>query len=226
MREDLVIQWLDEISSDADSIFFLGDIFDFWMEYKYVVPKGFVRFLGKIAQLKERGINIWFFTGNHDMWMQDYLPDELGVELSKTPIEFVCKEKKFLVGHGDGLGPGDYFYKFLKVFFNSSICQWVFKRIHPNLGMKIAYTWSNKSRASKKDEKEAYKGDDEWLWQYCKSVNKEKPRDFYIFGHRHLPLDLPVDDNGARYINLGEWVSQNQYAVFDGSNMELKVYSP
>lgn len=223
-REEKVVKWLDEIKEDASHIFFVGDIFDFWMEYKYCVPKGFIRFLGKLAQLKDQGIAISFFTGNHDMWMQDYFPKELGIPVYKKPMIFSCADKLFYVGHGDGLGPGDHFYKFLKVLFASSFCLWLFKRLHPNLGMGIANYWSGKSRSGKRENEEVFKGEDEWLWQFCIEENTKAHHDFYVFGHRHLPLDLPVGDDGSRYINLGEWISQYRYASFDGKSLDLKSY--
>lgn len=224
-REDRVIRWIDSIKTDAQEIFFVGDVFDFWIEYKHCIPKGYIRFLGKLASLVDQGIKVSFFTGNHDMWMGDYFPSEMSIPVYKAPIRIICNEKSFMVGHGDGLGPGDYFYKLLKILFTSPICLWLFKRVHPSIGMGVAQFWSKSSRKGKKEEDEVYKGEEEWLWQYTKEQEKIKHHDYYIFGHRHLPLDLPVGDKESRYINLGEWIDQCHYACFDGQNLKLIPYA-
>lgn len=221
IREKKIVAWLESIQPDAAAIFLLGDLFDFWFEYSNVAPKGFIRLLGKIAEITDAGIPVIVHTGNHDMWMFDYLPKEIGVTIYRGPQSFECNGKKFCVGHGDGLGPGDYTYKFLKKFFNSSVCQWLFARIHPNLGIGIANFWSHKSRLSNNEKDEGFKGaESEYLWQWCRTVQPESPHDYYIFGHRHLPLDLQVSES-ARYINLGEWVNHQLYAVFDGTDLKV-----
>lgn len=218
-REDKVIRWLNSISHQADTIFLVGDIFDFWFEYKYVVPKYFVRLLGKLAELSDRGINIEIFTGNHDMWLFNYLEQEIGVTIHRQPIELKVGEQTFLVGHGDGLGKGDYAYKVLKKIFRNRLCQWLFHWLHPDVGHWIAHKWSKSSRiSSHKDEH--FLGPDEWLWGYCQEIEATKHHDFYIFGHRHLPLDLPVG-NHARYINLGEWLNHCLYAEYDGQTIHV-----
>lgn len=222
-RERILVDWLSSIQHDAKEIYLVGDLFDFWFEYKYVAPKGYIRFLGKIAELTDSGIKVHFFTGNHDMWMFDYLPKELGVELHRSNIEKEFNGKKFLIGHGDGLGPGDKTYKFLKHFFNSKICQWMFARIHPNLGMGIANLWSKKSRIANIKNGEEFLGDGkEWLYLYCEEYLKEKHQDYFVFGHRHLVLDLKIDNTESRYINLGEWATGNpHFACFDGQSLSL-----
>ena len=224
-RELLLVNWLDEIKTDAKEIFLVGDIFDFWFEYKFVAPKGHIRFLGKIAELTDLGIKVHFFTGNHDMWMFDYLPKEIGIELHRRNIEREFNGQKFLIGHGDGLGPGDGTYKFLKLLFNSKICQWLFARIHPNLGMGIANLWSKKSRISNIKNGEEFLGDkNEWLYIYCEEILEQKKIDFFIFGHRHLVLDLKIENTNSRYINLGEWVTGNpHFASFDGQSLSLQA---
>ncbi|WP_226390449.1 UDP-2,3-diacylglucosamine diphosphatase [Penaeicola halotolerans] len=223
-REHRIIRWLDQVSNDAEAIFLVGDIFDFWFEYKRAIPKGFIRFLGKISQLKDAGIKIYFFTGNHDLWMFDYFPKELGIPVYKEPITLEVNKAKFLIGHGDGLGPGDNFYKFLKKIFTSPIAQWLFARLHPNFGIWLATSWSQSSRASNLEKNEdSFKGNDEWLWAYSKEVELNEHHDYYIFGHRHLPLDLQVGDT-ARYVNLGEWIRFNTYAVFDGDQLSLETF--
>lgn len=224
-REKQIVAWLDSIKNEAHSIYLVGDIFDFWFEYRYTIPKGFVRLQGKLAELSDAGIPIAFFTGNHDMWMFDYFPKELGIPIYRDPLVLEVGEQKLLIGHGDGLGPGDTTYKFLKKFFNSRICQWLFARIHPNLGIFIANKWSRKSRITNMKRDEKFQGEEgEFLWVYTRDLEKQQHHDFYIFGHRHLPLNLKVSDT-SRYINLGEWVNFNTYAVYDGTDVELKVFN-
>lgn len=224
VREKLIVKWLDEAKKDAHEIFLMGDLFDFWFEYKHVVPKGYVRLLGKIAEIVDSGIPIHFFTGNHDVWMFNYFQKELGVSVHTDPINKTYNGKKFYLGHGDGLGPGDNGYKFIKRIFRSKFCQWLFARIHPNAGAGIAKYSSKTSRATtgKKDEK--FLGEEnEWLVIYSKGILQKEHFDYFIFGHRHLPLDIKLSDK-SRYINLGEWMNYNTYAVFDGKELELKKY--
>lgn len=215
-REKLVVSWLEMASKDAKEIFLVGDLFDFWYEYKAVVPKGFVRFQGKVAELVDQGIKVHFFTGNHDMWMFRYFQEELGVELHREPIQFESQGKKFFVGHGDGLGPGDKGYKFIKKVFSNRFFQWCFERLHPNFGVGVANYFSRKSRAKTGKSDEVFHGEEnEWLVQFCKTTLEKEHYDYFIFGHRHLPLDIELE-NKARYINLGEWINYKTYAVFDG----------
>ena len=224
-REKRIVAWLDEIKSDAQEIYLVGDIFDFWFEYKHAIPKGFIRLQGKIAELTDSGIPVHVFTGNHDMWIFDYLPKELGITLFREPIIREYNGKKFLIGHGDGLGPGDTQYKMLKAVFNSKICQWAFARIHPNLGIGIANAWSRKSRKTNLSYDEVFHGEDkELLIIYCNEYIKNNPSiDYFVFGHRHLPLEIKIGEK-ATYINLGEWIKHNTYAVFDGEKLEMKEY--
>jgi UDP-2,3-diacylglucosamine hydrolase len=223
-REKLIVKWLDEIKSDAQEIYLMGDLFDFWFEYKYTAPKGFIRLLGKIAEIVDSGIPVTFFTGNHDMWMFDYLEKELGVTIYRKPIIREYNGKKFYLGHGDGLGPGDKGYKFIKKVFANPFCQWLFARIHPNIGMGMAHFWSRKSRLSNGPQDEVFTGEEnEWLVVYCKEVLQKEHFDYFIFGHRHLPLDIKLNEN-SKYINLGEWINHSTYAVFDGKNVELKSF--
>lgn len=224
-REKLIVKWLDEVSKDAKEIYLVGDIFDFWFEYKHAIPKGFVRLQGKIAELTDSGIPIHVFTGNHDMWIFDYLPKELGITLHRDSIVREFDGKKFLIGHGDGLGPGDKGYKFIKKVFASKLCQWLFARIHPNLGIGIANYWSSKSRKVNAEYDEQFHGEEnEWLVIFCKEyLQKNDPVDYFIFGHRHLPLEIKVGEKST-YFNLGEWIKYNSYGVFDGEKMELKTY--
>lgn len=224
-REKRIVRWLDSIAADAQAIYLLGDIFDFWFEYSQAIPRGFIRLQGKLAELSDAGLPIYFFTGNHDMWMFDYFEKEMGIIIYREPQVLQVGNHKILVGHGDGLGPGDTTYKFLKKFFNSSICQWLFARIHPNLGIRIANHWSRQSRISNTKMEEKFQGEEnEFLLMYCRELEKSNHHDFYVFGHRHLPLDLKVGAN-SRYINLGEWVHFNTYAEYDGKEFSLKTFS-
>ncbi len=220
-REKRIISWLDSIQSDAKAIFLLGDQFDFWFEYKHMIPKGFVRFIGKLAELRDKNIPIYLFTGNHDMWMFDYFPTELGIPVIRGNMALEINGKKFLIGHGDGLGPGDYKYKFLKLFFNSKLCQRLFAFMHPWIGFSIATNWSKSSRVSNIKKDEQFLGEKEHIWIFCQEEEKKQHHDYYIFGHRHLVLDMPVGAN-SQYINLGEWVTGGQYAEFDGARLSMK----
>ncbi len=220
-REKKIVQWLGQAEKDAQAIFFLGDQFDFWFEYHYVIPKGFSHFIGKLADLRERNIPLYFFTGNHDMWMFDYFPNELGIPIFRENVTLEVNGTRFLLGHGDGLGPGDLTYKFLKLFFNSTICQRLFALLHPWVGFTIATRWSKSSRIANSKLDEQFLGEKERIWIYCQDIEKKTHHDYYVFGHRHLELDLPVGTH-SRYINLGEWVSGSTYALFDGHTLSLQ----
>jgi len=223
-REKRIVQFLDGIKNDAKEIFIVGDLFDFWFEYKTVVPKGYIRILGKLAELTDAGIPIHFFVGNHDMWMRNYFQSELNIPVYFEPTSFEFSGKKFLIGHGDGLGPGDEGYKFLKKIFRNKICQSLFGIIPPVIGLGIANYFSKKSRIAASREPERFLGEEnEWLIVYAKEVLKKEPYDYFIFGHRHLPIDFELNEK-SRYINLGEWINYNSYAVFDGQNLELKYF--
>jgi UDP-2,3-diacylglucosamine hydrolase len=223
-REKLIVSWLESIRLDATELFLMGDVFDFWFEYATVVPRGYTRLLGKLAELADAGIKIHFFTGNHDMWVFDYLPKEIGLSIHRSPVIREFAGKQFYLAHGDGLGPGDAGYKFIKRIFASGLCQWLFARLHPNLGMGIARYWSKKSRIANGTSDEKFLGNDkEWLVLYSKEILKTQPINYFILGHRHLPLDIALNE-ASRYVNLGEWVNYNTYAVFDGHNLELKAY--
>jgi UDP-2,3-diacylglucosamine hydrolase len=219
-REARLVRWLEQIKADAAEVFLMGDVFDFWFEYKTVVPKGYIRFLGKLAELADAGIKLYFFKGNHDMWMFDYFERELGATIISNELEIERNGKKFYLHHGDGLGPGDNFYKILKNFFRSRFCQWLFARIHPNLGVGIANYWSRHSRISNQKKENPKPGEHEWLVIYCRELLKTHFYDYLIFGHRHLPLNIPLNEKST-YINLGEWVNYNTYAVFDDETVTL-----
>jgi UDP-2,3-diacylglucosamine hydrolase len=201
-------------------------MFDFWYEYRKVVPKGYVRLLGKLAELTDSGIVIHFFVGNHDMWMKDYLQKELNIQTWFKPEVFEFSNKKFLVGHGDGLGPGDRGYKMLKSVFRNPFCQWLFGVMPPYAGMGLANFFSRKSRAATGENEETFLGEDnEWLIIYSKEILRNAHYDYLIFGHRHLPIDFSLNGN-SRYINLGDWIRYFTYAVFDGQQLTLQSRYP
>ncbi|KAA5549510.1 UDP-2,3-diacylglucosamine diphosphatase [Adhaeribacter rhizoryzae] len=222
-REKKIVRWLDTIRHDAQMLFLVGDIFDFWFEYRHAIPKGFIRLQGKLAELSDSGLPIYFFTGNHDMWMFDYFTKELNIPVVRQPVSIQINEKKFYIGHGDGLGPKDYTYKVLKKIFASKLSQWLFARIHPNLGIGVANYWSRKSRIRNTQVDEVFKPGEEWLVTYCSEMEKHNHHDYYIFGHRHLPLDLEINKN-SQYVNLGEWVNYCSYAEYDGQLLKLKYF--
>ena len=225
-RESLIVDWLDEIKTDAAEVFLMGDVFDFWFEYKYVVPKGYLRFFGKLAEMADSGIKIYFFKGNHDMWMFDYFEKELSATIVTNELIIERNGKKFFLHHGDGLGSGDHFYKFLKKFFRSGLCQWLFARIHPNFGVGIANGWSVKSRHVniKKEAKQPNLERFEILPAFCNDLVAREYYDYLLFGHRHRAADILLNNGVSRYINLGEWIFNPSYAVFDGENVELKNF--
>ncbi len=223
-REKKFVAWLDDIRQDAAAIFLLGDLFDFWFEYKTVIPKGFTRTLGKLAEISDSGIPVYFFVGNHDLWMDDYFKTELNIPVYHQPEEFVLNNKTFFIGHGDGLGPADKGYKRMKKVFTNPFFKWLFRWVHPDIGMRIAQYLSVKNKLISGDEDAQFLGEEnEWLAQYSKKKLVEKHRDFFIFGHRHLPLEIELDAS-SKYINLGDWIGYYSYGVFDGDHMELKKY--
>lgn len=226
-REAKIVAWLDSIKNDATEIFLVGDIFDFWFEYASVIPKGFIRLQGKLAELSDAGIKLYFFKGNHDMWVFDYFKNELDLQIISDELIIERNGKRFFIHHGDGVGDGDRAYKILKNFFRSKFCQWLFARIHPNLGIGIANYWSSKSRLA--NNKNLWKPDDafetEWALKAYQDIQKEfGDFDFLIFGHRHNPFIIPLNEN-TTYVNLGEWVNDSYYAKFDGEKMELKKWN-
>jgi UDP-2,3-diacylglucosamine hydrolase len=225
IREKKVVSFLESIRASAAAIFIVGDIFDFWFEYKNVVPKGYVRLLGKMAELSDAGIPIHVFVGNHDMWMSGYFEQEMNIPVYHEPRVFSWNNKQFLIGHGDGLGPGDHGYKFIKKIFRNPVCKKLFGLLHPAVGIALANYFSRKSREKTGNADEIFLGEDkEWLIIYAKEVIKTVPYDYLIFGHRHFPLDLKLSDK-SRYINLGDWIRNFTYAEFNGTDLTLKTFS-
>jgi len=225
VREKKFLAWLNEIKEDAAAIFLVGDLFDFWYEYKTVVPKGFVRVLGKLAEITDSGIPIYFFVGNHDLWMNDYFEKELNIPVYHKPEVFLINNKKVFIGHGDGLGPYDKGFKRLKKVLTFPLFQWLYRWFHPDLGMKLGQYMSVKNRMISGDEDAQYLGDDkEWLVQYCKRKLESNHYDFFVFGHRHLPLEIQLQEN-SKYVNLGDWIGHFTYGEFQNSKLKLKNFN-
>jgi UDP-2,3-diacylglucosamine hydrolase len=223
-REEKFIRWLDGIKKDAQILFLMGDLFDFWHEWKYVVPKGYIRVLGKIAELKDSGIAIYFFVGNHDLWMKNYFEEELGIPVYFEKRYYEISDKKFLLAHGDGLGPGDKGYKRMKKIFTNPLAQWAFRWLHPDIAMRIANYMSQKNKLISGVEDQKFLGEDkEFLIQYSKEKLKTENIDYFVFGHRHLPLIFDLE-KGAKYINLGDWIVYFTYGVYDGRSFEVKKF--
>lgn len=221
-REKKFVAWLDSIKKDAGAVFLMGDLFDFWFEYKTVVPKGFTRTLGKLAELTDAGIPITYFVGNHDLWMNGYFEEELNIPVYHEPQQYDINGITFFIGHGDGLGPGDMGFKRMKKVFTNRFCQWLFRWLHPDLGVRLAQHLSVNNKIISGDADAKFLGEDkEWLVQYCKRKLETQHYDHFIFGHRHLPME--IDLNGkSTYINLGDWISFFTYAVFDGEKLNLE----
>lgn len=222
-REKKIIRWLETVEKDAAAILLVGDLFDFWFEYDHVVPKGFVRFLNKLAEFSDKGIPIYIFHGNHDMWMFDYLETEIGATVFSDPIELKVNDKILFVGHGDGLGPGDYTFKALRKVFKNRMAQWLFKWIHPDIGVGFASKWSSRSRINNTIESQEIDKEKEWLFLYSQKLESDRHFDFYVFGHRHLPLALEINKTST-YINLGEWLNFNSFGVFDGTHFLIDYF--
>lgn len=223
-REQKFLRWLDEIKKDAAVLFLVGDLFDFWFEYKTVVPKGFVRILGKLAEMRDSGIEIYFFVGNHDLWMNDYFEQELGIPVYRDNREFTFNQKAFLIGHGDGKGPGDKGYKRMKKVFTHPLSKWLYRWLHPDIGVKLAQYLSVKNKLISGEADVKFLGEEnEWLIQYAKRKLQHKHYDYLVFGHRHLPMQINVGEN-SEYVNLGDWIGYFTYGVFDGEQFDLKKY--
>lgn len=230
-REQDLVMWLRSIAPEARSVVMLGDIFDFWFTYKHAVPRGFVRLLGQMATMADDGVEFHFFIGNHDMWLFDYLEKEMGVVMHSEPEEMVIDGKRFLLGHGDGMGNQDRSYNFLKHVFRSRFNQWLFAGIHPNIGFPLAHRWSCNSRRRHSLADNGYLGDDrEAIYRYCsnrqleRTANGDATFDYFLFGHRHTPICRPIGN--ATYINVGNWIENRDYAVFDGETCELRSFRP
>ncbi len=224
-REKKFVAWLDSIKDDAAALFLLGDLFDFWFEYKTVVPKGFTRTLGKLAELTDAGLPVFYFVGNHDLWMNGYFEEELDIPVFHKPQQFKLNDRIFFIGHGDGLGPGDKGFKRMKKLFTNRAAQWCFRWLHPDWGVRLAQYFSVKNRLISGEDDVKYLGEDkEWLVQYSKRKLETDHYDYFIFGHRHLPLEIDLNPK-SRYVNLGDWISYFTYAAFDGEELALHSFN-
>jgi UDP-2,3-diacylglucosamine hydrolase len=225
-RESTLIRWLDRIREDAGEIYLMGDLFDFWFEYGKVVPKGYVRLLGKLAQITDSGIPVHLFRGNHDMWAFSYLQKEIGIQLHRDPEFRTFGARKFYLAHGDGLGPGDHGYKMLKKVFSCRLNQWLFSWIHPDLGIPVALFWSRKSRYASVSRENREEERNLRLIESRTSVHSEKllkshpELDFLVYGHYHAPLLRQIGPKAVQVV-LGDWITHFTYAVFDGETLEL-----
>ena len=213
-REDLLLQWLDQVILDGDHLFLLGDIFDYWFEYKCVIPKGNYRFLAKLSDIRSKGIEIYYFTGNHDMWVKNYLVDEFGIHLFRKQQQFTINGKICVVGHGDGLGPGQHMYKIMRWVFSRKFNIWWFGLLPSTYSFAIARFFSRKSRSMTPSHEEHFMGEDkEYVVLYIKEFLQKQHADYFIYGHRHLALDIKIQN--SRYINTGDWIKLNTYFVLE-----------
>ena len=225
-QERRLVRFLDSIKEKAGAVYLLGDMFDFWYEYKLVVPKGYTRFLGKISELTDLGVEVHFFTGNYDIWCGDYLVKECGVFLHREPLACELGDKVFYLAHGDGLGDADPKFLFLRTLFHSSICQSLFSALHPRWGVELGLTWAKHSRMKHGEGGDPpYTGEDnEHLVRYAKKYLQTHPAiNYFIFGHRHIELDLMLTHQ-TRLLILGDWISLFTYAVFDGEQLWMENY--
>ena len=222
-RELDFVHWLDTIKSDAAAIFLLGDIFDFWFEYRHVVPRGFVRLLGKFAELTDHGISIHFIAGNHDQWVRNYLTCEMNIQIYHKPTEFNLNGKLFLIGHGHDISPENFTHRILHFFFSNRLLRVLYASLHPYWGISFGKNWSrsHRNRRNRRGMNQTFKLEDDLIYQFAKkTLESGKFYNFFVFGHRHCALDIPLNEN-SRYINTGEWLEAKIYAVFDGEEMML-----
>ncbi len=224
-REKMVVSWLDQVSQDAKEIYLMGDVFDYWFEYAEVVPRGFNLLLGKLRELTDKGVVIYFFTGNHDMWVFDYFEKELKIPTFRKPVIKEILGKKFYLAHGDGLGEVSFLDRLMKIGFSNRILQWLFARIHPNTGLKIMKYFSNLSRNSHSEYEVQYREGKEHLVIFAeKYLESDSSIDYFVFGHRHIVLNMFLSDKKTKFVNLGDWISHFSYGVFDGNDIKIGYY--
>jgi len=221
-REQIIVAWLESIVDSAESIYLVGDIFDYWYEYKTVIPRGYSRFFAQLRRLVDSGVKVHFFTGNHDVWLFSYFTEEYGIPVHRHPQEISIQGKKLLVAHGDGLGPHDTGYKLIKRVFTNKVCQWLWSRLHPNFALWLMKKTSSSSRKYTDDTDQYTSPEKEWLTLYAERKNEQQPRDYYVFGHRHVPINHILSDGKAKYINLGDWLHNYTYAVMEDGVLTLK----
>ena len=225
IREKRIMSWLEDVEKDATALYLLGDIFDYWFEYGQVVPKGYVGFLGSLYRIVSLGIPVYILTGNHDLWLSDYLTDQIGIKILHAPTVIQAGKKTIYLAHGDGLGPGDHTFKLTKAIFENSICQRLFSWIHPDLGISIMKAFSRRSRNRQERRQQPFNPISESAIIHSEQVLKENDKiDFFIMGHRHIPVDHVLSNDRSRYINLGDWIRHFSFAIFEGENVELRFY--
>lgn len=220
-QEQRIVSFLESIRNDAKEIYLLGDILDYWFEYRYVVPKGYVRFFGKIAELADSGIKIYWFIGNHDIWIFDYLPSELGVEIVDGSQIKQIDGKTFFIAHGDGLGDESRSFRMLRAFFRNRFCQRLYAGIHPRWTVPFALNWSRSNRVNGEDRPF---GSDEPLQRFVTNYKEDQKIDYFVFGHRHVAVDKSIGNN-SRLIILGDWIKLYSYAVYDGNDLRLQFFT-
>ncbi|MGZ5243459.1 MAG: UDP-2,3-diacylglucosamine diphosphatase [Bacteroidia bacterium] len=223
VREKHIVSWLIQIQPELKELYILGDIFDFWFEYKHAVPKGYIRLLGKLAEISDSGIPIHIFVGNHDLWMKDYFEQEIGAKIYREPVVKEIDGRRFYLAHGDGLGPGDNGFKLMKKVFTSPVSNWLYSRLHPNFGIGLANYFARRSRKITGVKDKEFFGDKEWLIQHSRQILAQQPIDYFVYGHRHYPLTYKLSEKST-YINLGDWINYNTYAVWDGEELKLEVF--
>lgn len=219
----LFANWLDDIKKDVAELYLMGDIFDFWFEYKSAVPRGFTRILGRIADLADSGVPVFFFPGNHDLWAYDYFPEELGITVHNHEIVKEIRDKKFFLAHGDGLDASDKGYLLLKKVFTNKVAHWLFSRLHPNFAIALAHKWSKSSRLSKLGREKEFEVSEEGMYKFAENYSRKERIDYYIFGHRHRMANVSLSEN-SNFVLLGDWINNFSYGVYDGEKFELKKY--
>lgn len=224
--ERRVVRFLNSIADDAAELYMLGDILDYWYEYRTVVPRGYTRFFGALASLADKGVKITWFIGNHDIWLFDYLANEIGLRVVDGYEIRTIHGKRFFLSHGDGIGKLPPTFRLLRAIFRNRICQKLYAAIHPRWTIPFAHRWSNHSRDFA-NSIPVFKGEhDEPLIAFCRqyAASTDKPIDYFVFGHRHILLDFPLGSGNSRIIILGDWIRQFSYGVFDGDTFSLKIY--
>jgi UDP-2,3-diacylglucosamine hydrolase len=224
-REKIIVEWLSSIENKAEAIYLMGDIFDYWFEYKEVVPRGFTLLLGKLHDLRLKGVPVIFFTGNHDMWIFDYLEKEMDIQVKRKPVIEIFNNKIFFLAHGDGLGNVPLGDKLMKIAFSNSFLQWLFARIHPNTGIRIMKFFSNVSRNTHSEYSEEFIQEKEFLLQFAEDyIKNDDSIDYFVFGHRHIPVKYPLSNSRSFMVNLGDWIENFTYGEFDGEQFNIRKY--
>ena len=225
-RERFFIRWLDEVAPDAEAIFLVGDIFDFWFEYKRVIPKGYSRLLGKFSELTDRGVTIHFFTGTHDKWARDYLSKECGLQMHYGPTEFELYGKRLLIAHGDTQGRrGGILTRLMQYAFHAQWVRCLFSTlVHPDQAIRFGQWWSGQSRKHK-NVTHPFRGMDEMQVDYAlRYLSSGHEIDYFVFGHIHCAEELALTER-SRIIFLGEWIERPTYAVMDPRSRRITLHA-